>query len=345
MSITSAKIMNVVSTTSYAPLATIESIVGDEEFLSESDKPPSSIMNSNNNNKYTKTTNLLLNTSQAASSIKKNASNNSFLSTTTNSNLSSSCYTINTSSTNSLSSLANTQANKNYLAASGGSCTAVNTTNTSTTYKKPCIIDPDFEYKGYYKFGRILGRGSFGTVIECVQKFDEKPIALKLFKFKAIHQWIPETLVMENMNHSLLSHSEFFNNDHNQKSSQNDEIDGHDNHEFVEKDIRMLPSEVACLIRAHNIDGVVKILDYIPESSIENEICCEASSSTSSFNSEDQEPIIGIVLERDPNEICFFDYLMLNKYLCESEAKLIMRQLVEICINLLHAGILHGDLK
>lgn len=43
-------------------------------------------------------------------------------------------------------------------------------------------IDSKFEYKGYHKFGRILGRGRFGTVIECVRKCDSKHMAMKFFK-------------------------------------------------------------------------------------------------------------------------------------------------------------------
>lgn len=72
-------------------------------------------------------------------------------------------------------------------------------------------IDADFEYKNYHKFGRILGKGSFGTVIECVRKHDQKPIALKFFKRKAIHKWIPESIILdEDINESLFKSSEFF---------------------------------------------------------------------------------------------------------------------------------------
>ena len=44
-------------------------------------------------------------------------------------------------------------------------------------------VESDFEYQGYYKFGQILGRGRFGTVIECLRKINNQPIAMKLFKF------------------------------------------------------------------------------------------------------------------------------------------------------------------
>jgi serine/threonine protein kinase len=224
------------------------------------------------------------------------------------------------------------------------STAASNVTSSSSggNSKNSSVIDPDFEYKGYHKFGRILGKGSFGTVIECVRKCDQQPIALKLFKFNAIHKWIPESMVADNIKPELREKSEFFgmtlpenvSNAETTPSLSSDELEEFQDDQESEEDERMLPSEVACLIRASSIDGVVKILDYIPESSVEHDLC---------DNSD--ESIIGIVLERDPAEICFFDYLIQSKYLDEAEARVVMRQLVEICINLLHAGILHGDLK
>lgn len=221
--------------------------------------------------------------------------------------------------------------------------------STTMTNSNGCI-DPNFEYKGYYKFGRILGKGSFGTVIECVRKCDEKPIALKLFKYNAIHKWIAESVVADDLDSSLLDKSEFFSASVPSLTTQTTTS----SNESDERE-RMLPSEVACLIRASRIDGVVKILDYIPESNLE----CENAESgchggdavgkttdqASDVNLDDDDAIIGIVLERDPNEICLFEYLLRNKYLDEDEARVIMKQLIKICINLLHAGVLHGDLK
>ena len=102
---------------------------------------------------------------------------------------------------------------------------------------------------------------------------------------------------------------------------------------------RQLPSEVACLLRSHKIPGVIKILDYIPaEDATESE-------SLGAGDNHDNDALIGIVLERDPQEVCLFDYLVKNNTLCEGEARVIMKQLVEINLNLLHNGILHGDLK
>lgn len=220
----------------------------------------------------------------------------------------------------------------------GGGCSSNNTMNCkdsntgSNRYDIETKIDPEFEYKGYSNFGRILGRGSFGTVVECFRKIDNKPIALKFFKIKAIHKWIPESYVHEFIDENLLSYSEFFSR-----------ID-------PEKEERMLPSEVACLLRAHKQDGVVKILDFIPANEdlmSDNLVPSQQTefSSINNNNNNNNESIIGIVLERDPNEICLFDYLIQNEFLDELEAKVIMKQLVEISLNLLHNGILHGDLK
>ena len=71
-------------------------------------------------------------------------------------------------------------------------------------------IEPDFEYRGYHKFGRVLGKGRFGTVIECVRKCDDKPIALKFFKYNAIYQWIPESSVINDIDEDIKKTSEYF---------------------------------------------------------------------------------------------------------------------------------------
>jgi len=177
-------------------------------------------------------------------------------------------------------------------------------------------IEPEFEYKGYYKFGKILGRGSFGTVIECFRKKDETPVVLKFFKSKAVHKWIPESIIENDLDENLLKTSEFFNN----KTTTLD---------------RNLPSEVACLVRSYKCEGVVKILDYLP--SVNDKI--------SEIDDNEHSSIIGIVFERNPNEICLFDYLK-NNCLVEKEAKILMRQIIQISLNLLQQfGILHGDLK
>jgi serine/threonine protein kinase len=253
----------------------------------------------------------------------------------------------------SIASLTNSTINKtaqevdSSAAAAAAAVAAASPTGANASSSKVNTIDPDFEYKGYHKFGRILGKGSFGTVIECARKCDEQAIALKLFKFNAIHKWIPEQLVAEDMRAELRANSEFFAHVppppppapvRDSSSSSGTETNSSDedqlNEQAEESGARSLPSEVACLIRASGIPGVVKILDYIPESSVEHDLC----------DSTD-ESIIGIVLERHPDEICLFEYLLQNKFLHESEARVIMRQLVQICIDLLHAGVLHGDLK
>jgi serine/threonine protein kinase len=183
-----------------------------------------------------------------------------------------------------------------------------------------------FEYKGYYRFGSVLGKGSFGTVVECFRKSDDRPIALKFFQHNAIHKWIAESTVRDYIEPKLLLESEFF-------------------HASNETD-RPLPSEVACLLRAHTIPGVIKILDYIPaEEVVSSSSSSSGSSGVSSGHENDDDTLIGIVLERDPQEVCLFDYLVKNNTLSEGEARVIMKQLVEINLDLLQHGILHGDLK
>ncbi len=154
-------------------------------------------------------------------------------------------------------------------------------------------IEPDFEYRGYHKFGRVLGKGRFGTVIECVRKSDDKPIALKFFKNNAIHQWIPESFVIEHLDEEVKKTSEFFSK---------------------QEPDRLLPSEVACLVRASKQNGIVKILDYLPTSddvflnsesdSDEPDQKSNSSPKKQSIEKRD-ESIIGIVLERNINEVYF----------------------------------------
>ncbi len=56
-----------------------------------------------------------------------------------------------------------------------------------------------------------------------------------------------------------------------------------------------------------------------------------------------EDSVIGIVLERDPREVCLFDYLSSKKVLGESEAKMIIKQLVRI--NLGDCFIFSGNLR
>lgn len=187
-------------------------------------------------------------------------------------------------------------------------------------------IDPSFEYKGYHKFSRILGRGSFGTVIECERKKDNKLVALKLFKCKGIHKWIHESLVLNDLDDCMKIQSEFFSPSSLQESSD-----------------RLLPLEVACLARANKLNNIVKLVDYIPAN---NEQCRKISQAkNNSSTNEKENAIIGIVLERNPSEVSLFEYLAQNDRMSESEARLIMKQIIEASLTLLHSGILHGDLK
>lgn len=198
--------------------------------------------------------------------------------------------------------------------------------NDKCIVKNESVLGSEFEYKGYYKLGKILGKGSFGTVMEAFRKKDDKPIALKFFQKNVIHQWIPERAIIDSkVDLNLVNKSEFFSS-----SDKN----------------RLIPSEVACLLRASKIDGVIKILDYIPQNDEEkiekeyNNSSPETSDSESTWNS-----FICIVFERDPEEICLFDYLIQMEYLDEGEARIIFKQIVDISFNLLQNFIFHGDLK
>ncbi|RNA36228.1 serine threonine- kinase pim-3-like [Brachionus plicatilis] len=198
--------------------------------------------------------------------------------------------------------------------------------NDKCIVKEEPLLEPTFEYKGYYRFGKILGKGSFGTVVEAFRKIDDKPIALKFFQKNAIHKWIPEASVLDSkVDFNLISKSDFFSS--------------------FDKN-RLIPSEVACLLRASKLDGIVKILDYIPQNDEINLTQEYDSSSSEILDSEARDnSLICIVLERDPEEICFFDYLFQMDYLDEDEARIIFKQIVDTSFNLLLNFIFHGDLK
>ena len=144
---------------------------------------------------------------------------------------------------------------------------------------------------------------------------------------KGIHKWIPESTVFSA--ESSLNPEEFFEN--KEYTSLNNSFTS----SSTSSASRLLPSEVACLIRASHIDSVIKILDYLPPN---DEI-------QFSKNECAEEAIIGIVLERNINEICLFDYLIQKQLLDEPEARYIIKQLVQINLDILKIGILHGDLK
>lgn len=183
-------------------------------------------------------------------------------------------------------------------------------------------VDPDFQYNEYYKFGQVLGRGRFGTVIECLRKSDNQPIAMKLFKCSGIHRWIPENQVYP---------------ESDRKANQNNHCNHSVSSSIGEHHYNFLPNEVACLIRAQRVNGVVRILDYLPANehhSADNHSTDAHSNAPSSVESDyeksDEDSVIGIVLERDPSEICLFDYLNQKQTLKESEAKFLIKQLVQI---------------
>ena len=102
-------------------------------------------------------------------------------------------------------------------------------------------FDNNFEYRGYHKFGRILGRGSFATVIECKRKIDSKLFALKLIKKKAIYKWVSEKSI------------EKVKNENNTAAKSN-------NTDYLQN--QGIPIEVACLLKSSQIEGVVKLNEY-----------------------------------------------------------------------------------
>lgn len=102
-------------------------------------------------------------------------------------------------------------------------------------------------------------------MVECFRKSDDRPVALKFFQYTAIHKWYPESLVRDYVNGELLANSEFLK-PLTTATDKNDEVAE-----------RFLPSEVACLLRAHSIPGVIKILDYIPAD--EHEFSCDSDGS------------------------------------------------------------------
>jgi hypothetical protein len=176
------------------------------------------------------------------------------------------------------------------------------------------------QYRGYHKFSYILGKGSFGQVVECKRISDDKLVALKFLKYGSIHKWVPVDCVQNDIDDRLMSSSEFFRDSMTTTTKTNGSIDNQQ---------RFIPSEVACLLKASKIPGIVKLVDYLPANG-------------SDIN---DETLVGIVLEREIDEVCLFDYLHARICLDESEAKLIMKQIVEASIELLHDGILHGDIK
>jgi serine/threonine protein kinase len=184
-------------------------------------------------------------------------------------------------------------------------------------------FDKNFEYRGYHKFGRILGRGSFATVIECKRKIDSKFFALKLIKKKAIYKWVSGKSI------------EKVKNENNTAAKSNQEI----------------PIEVACLLKSSQIEGVIKLneywpsLDNIPCDGIKKKEETKTNGDRNQISKTSGDSLIGIILERNINEQCLSSYLNEKKFINENKAKIIMEQLVKINLELLSIGVLHGDLK
>lgn len=93
---------------------------------------------------------------------------------------------------------------------------------------------------------------------------------------------------------------------------------------WVEVDGKKIPREVWCLQRLAHVDGVVRMLDYY-------ETC-----SNSSYI---------LVMERPEQSKDLFDYISEKGSLSESEARDMMRQVVNTLIEIHAAGILHRDVK
>lgn len=143
----------------------------------------------------------------------------------------------------------------------------------------------------------------------------------KCFYFSGIHKWVPENLVYPE------SDLKNINNDNANCNHSVSSSIGEQNYSFF-------PNEVACLIRAQRVSGVVRILDYLPTSENHDNHLETHSNAPSSVESDheksDEDSVIGIALERDPKEVCLFDFLNQKQILKESEAKFIIKQLVQI---------------
>ena len=205
---------------------------------------------------------------------------------------------------------------------------------TSDNNNKSMIEQPNFEYKGYHKFGRVLGRGRFGTVIECIRLCDNMPIAMKFFKCSGIHKWIPaENAVHSSASNDLLYASKISNEslvsvEHQSSVSSSFSIA---TTEKLVGALAVLPSEVACLLRASHINGIVKMLEYLPATEASDDLLMVNNGCNNNNEGKtDEDAIIGIVLERNLNEICLFDYLLARRVISESEARFIVKQIVRI---------------
>lgn len=162
-------------------------------------------------------------------------------------------------------------------------------------------------FHNYHQFGRILGKGSFGLVVECIRQSDSQLCAVKFIKKDGILKWIP-----------------FLDNE-------------------VPMEVMCLHkiSTLTNVIKMIDyIQPTNEILLNLDDTSTNDFLVKNYSTQLNSG-----EQIVGIVFERNLQEKCFFDYLMEHNFLQEIESKLIFRQLIDVNLSLLKLGILHGDLK
>jgi serine/threonine protein kinase len=170
-------------------------------------------------------------------------------------------------------------------------------------------MDSNFVFYDYHKFGRILGKGSFGLVVECTRQSDSQLCAIKLIKKDSILKWVP-----------LL-----------------------DNEVPMEVMCLHKISTLSNVIKIIDyIQPTNEILLNLNNDTSTNDFLVKNYSNQ--FNNSGEQ-VVGIVFERNLQEKCFFDYLMEHNYLTECESKLIFRQLIDVNLSLLKLGILHGDLK
>jgi serine/threonine protein kinase len=197
----------------------------------------------------------------------------------------------------------------------------------------------DYELRGFYDFNKMLGKGAYGTVIECKRTTDDKLMAIKFLKAKSVNKWVPVKHLRPNIDDEHLKQILFEPN------------------KTMLTENSFIPIEVACLVLASKLIGIVTISQYwtpfyLPEfdqndgsSSSENVELSQCDSPDE--NSKDNEKFVAIVFERDASEVTLYEYICqkICENLSESQIKPIFKQIVEISSSLLNLNILHGDIK
>jgi len=91
---------------------------------------------------------------------------------------------------------------------------------------------------------------------------------------------------------------------------------------FVQINGKLVPLEVALLLKVDHISSVVSLLDYY-----------------------DRSDSFVLVLERPDHSVDLFDYITERGPLSESTARDFLRQVVDMALNVHDCGVVHRDLK